>query len=257
MDLKGAAALRHFMLSPDMLSITSIRLDGSNHAQWAQAVEVFLLGRKKFDYVIQEPLCLQTLTMLIGEPKMHKLGVACGIAWSLRLVVVWFSYQLLNLKRIYDLHQNYFSLSLSDLSLEDYYNKFKSVCEELNIYKLISLDVKTFKKQRDSMHVARFLFGLPKSLNLVKSQILASPDLPSLSEISSRLRQATLSDSSTVSSSSTNALPSNDKSSFATYMSNRGGCGGRGRGRDQGGRGRGHSLRKCTYCHGENHTVKS
>ena len=117
------------------------------------------------------------------------------------------------------------------------------------------------------MHVAHFLFGLPKSLNLVKSQILASPDLPSLSEISSRLRQATLSDSSTVSSSSTNALSSNDKSSFATYMSNRGGCGGGGRGRggrdqggrgsEQGGRGRGHSLRKCTYCHGENHTIES
>ena len=54
MDLKGAAQ-QHFMLSPDMLSINSIRLDGSNHARWAQAIEVFLLGRKKFDYVIQEP----------------------------------------------------------------------------------------------------------------------------------------------------------------------------------------------------------
>ena len=42
------------------------------------------------------------------------------------------------------------------------------------------------KKQQDSMHVARFLSGLPKSLNLVKSQILASPDLPSLSEVFGR-----------------------------------------------------------------------
>ena len=43
--------------------------------------------------------------------------------------------------------------------------------------------------------------------------------------------------------------------------SNRGGRGGQGRGgrgcggRDQGGRGKGRGLRKCTYCHGENHTV--
>ena len=48
--------------------------------------------------------------------------------------------------------------------------------------------------------------------------------------------------------------------------SDRGGCGGRGgRGRggrdqggrdsEQGGRGKGRGLRKCTYCHGENHTV--
>ena len=127
------------------------------------------------------------------------------------------------------------------------------------------------------MHVAHFLSGLPKSLNPVKSQILASPDLPSLSEVIGRLRQVTLFDSSTApfSSSSTYALPSGDKSAFTTYMgSNKsgrggeGGCGGRGRGgrghggcdqgghgSEQGGCGKGHGLRKCTYCHGENHTV--
>ena len=79
------------------------------------------------------------------------------------------------------------------------------------------------------MHVARFLSRLPKSLNPVKSQILASPDLPSLSEVFCRLRQAILSDLSIdpFSSSHTDALPFGDKSAFATYMgSNRGGCGG-------------------------------
>ena len=108
--------------------------------------------------MISEPLYLQTLNLLIREPKMHKLGVACEVAWSLRSVVVWFSYQLLNLfwnkqgtcvnnlKRNYNLHQNYFSLNLSDLSLEDYYNKFKGVCEKLKIYQPVSFDVKTMKK---------------------------------------------------------------------------------------------------------------
>ena len=64
-------------------------------------------------------------------------------------------------------------------------------------------------------------------------------------------------------------MHSGDKSAFTTYMgSNRGGrggrgSGGRGRGRcdpggrdsEQGGRGRGCGLHKCTYCHGEDHTV--
>ena len=53
MDLKGTTQ-QHFMLSPNMPSIISICIDGSDYAQWAQAVEVFLLGRKKFNYVIQE-----------------------------------------------------------------------------------------------------------------------------------------------------------------------------------------------------------
>ena len=111
------------------------------------------------------------------------------------------------------------------------------------------------------MHVARFLSGLPKSLNPVKSQILASPNLPSLSEVFGRLRQATLSDSITdpFSSSNTDALPFGDKSAFTTYMgSNRGGRGGRdqgGCGSEQWGCGKGRGLRKCTYCHGENHAI--
>ena len=97
MESKDSAQPPNYFLFPYMLLITSIRLNGSNYAQWAQAVEVFLLSRKKFDYVIKEPPAPTTLNLLIGEPKMHKLGVVCGIAWSLRSVVVWFSYQLLNL----------------------------------------------------------------------------------------------------------------------------------------------------------------
>ena len=52
MESKDNSQPSNYFLSPDMLSITSIRLNGSNYAQ---AVEVFLLGRKKFDYVIKEP----------------------------------------------------------------------------------------------------------------------------------------------------------------------------------------------------------
>ena len=56
MKSKDSAQPPNYFLSPDMLSITFIHLNGSNYAQWAQAVEVFLLGRKKFDYMIKEPL---------------------------------------------------------------------------------------------------------------------------------------------------------------------------------------------------------
>ena len=56
----------------------------------------FLVERSLITWLVN-PLYLRTLNLLIGELKMHKLGVACGIAWSLRSIVVWFSYQLLNL----------------------------------------------------------------------------------------------------------------------------------------------------------------
>ena len=68
----------------------------------------------------------------------------------------------------------------------------------------------------------------------MKSQILASKDLPSLSESFGRLRQATLfdSNSATFLSSNIDTLPSSDKSACATSMrSSRGDCGGWGQGR--------------------------
>ena len=79
------------------------------------------------------------------------------------------------------------------------------------------------------MNIAHFLSRLPKILDPIKSQILDSQDLSSLSEVFGRLRQATLSDDSsttTFPSSGSDALPSSDKSAFATSMgSNRGGRG--------------------------------
>ena len=55
------------------------------------------------------------------------------------------------------------------------------------------------RHQRESMHVARFLSGLPSSYDPVRSQILGARNLPSLSEVFSHLRQASLSDSISVS----------------------------------------------------------
>ena len=97
------------------------------------------------------------------------------------------------------------------------------------------------------MHVTRFLSGLPPTFDSVRTQILGSKEIPSLSEVFGRLRQASISESNSI------PLPSTKKSAFATDFGggrfSRGGCGGRGRGR-------GHSPRKCTYCHGENHIVE-
>ena len=118
---------------------------------------MFLLGRKKFDYVISEPPVSTDSKFADWRIEDAQIriclwnGMESKISSSLVFLpiakLVWEQTKKLyskvnNLKRIYDLHQNYFYLSLSDLSLEDYYNKFKGVCEELNIYQLISSDVK-------------------------------------------------------------------------------------------------------------------
>ncbi|GFY96701.1 hypothetical protein Acr_11g0010070 [Actinidia rufa] len=68
-----------------------------------------------------------------------------------------------NLRCTYDFHYAFFSLSLVDLSLEAFYG---SICEEIDLSQPISSNITEMKKQ--------------------------SKELPSLSEVFSRLRQATL-----------------------------------------------------------------
>ncbi len=79
--------------------------------------------------------------------------ISCGLVFSPTAKLVWEQAQELysdvnNLRRIYVLHQAFFSLALNDLSLEDYYAKFKGICEGINLYQPISVDVKIMQKQR-------------------------------------------------------------------------------------------------------------
>lgn len=118
-----------------MLSITSIHLNRSNYAKWAKAVEVFLLGRKKFDYMISEPPVstdskfadwrTEDAQIRICLWNSMESKISSSLVFLPTVKLVWEQTKILysgvnNLKRIYDLHQNYFYLSLSDLSLEDY-----------------------------------------------------------------------------------------------------------------------------------------
>ena len=97
-----------------------------------------------------------------------------------------------NLRCTYDLHQTFFSLTLPDMSLEEYYGRFRLVCEEIRLSGPISSDIAAMEWQRESMWVTRFLFGLPSFFDGARSQILGAKEVPSLSEVFSRLCQDTL-----------------------------------------------------------------
>ena len=125
METKNSVQPTNYLLSPNMLSITSIRLNGSNYAPGAQAVEVFLLGRKKFDYVINEPRVFMDSKFGDWRAKDAQVRsclwnsmeskISCNLVFLLTAKLVWKPAKELysgvnNLKWIYDCHQNYFSL---------------------------------------------------------------------------------------------------------------------------------------------------
>ncbi|XP_058204766.1 uncharacterized protein LOC131318807 isoform X2 [Rhododendron vialii] len=106
-----------------------------------------------------------------------------------------------------------------DLSLGAYYAKFRGICEELNICEPISSDIQ----------VARFISGASSTYDPVSPQLLGSRDLPSLSEVFSRLRQSFVSVSTPAPSLDRLALAFAVFGSFGSSFSR-----GRGRGHDSG-----------------------
>ncbi|XP_041004548.1 uncharacterized protein LOC121249809 [Juglans microcarpa x Juglans regia] len=101
-------------------------------------------------------------------------------------------------------------------------------------------------KQREDFNVVRFLVGLKPEYESMRSQILASPQLPSFPDVFSRLQRATLSGQGSQFSSD----QSNERSALAaSYFAARGGRDARGN------RTRGRESRKCTHCGRTNHSV--
>ena len=86
--------------------------------------------------------------------------------------------RLNNLHRIYELHKTFFSLTLDYTSLEDYYARFHSVCQELDLAEPVSIDISVMQKQRESMRVAHFLSGLPSSFDYVCALLLGFKKYP-------------------------------------------------------------------------------
>ncbi|XP_058182112.1 uncharacterized protein LOC131300317 [Rhododendron vialii] len=177
-----------------------------------------------------------------------------------------------NLRRTYDLHQSFFNISQGDDSFEDYYAKFRRICNELDICEPLTTDIQVIRRQRDRIRVTRFLFGESSTFGPVGNQILGNRDLPPLSKVFSRLRQSS---SISAPTSGRSALSStiSDSSVFSVSHGRGHDSGGRGFGRGfggrdsgfdhrggrisgRGGRGRGRDSRFCTHCWGTNHTVE-
>ena len=110
---------------------------------------MFLLGRKKFDYVINDPPVstdskyadwrVEDAQIRSCLQNSMKSKISCSLVFIPTIKLVWEQAKELyssvnNLRRIYNFHQNYFTLRLGDLSLENYYNKFKGIYVKNSIF---------------------------------------------------------------------------------------------------------------------------
>ncbi|XP_048132459.1 uncharacterized protein LOC115726562 isoform X2 [Rhodamnia argentea] len=159
------------------------------------------------------------------------------------------------MSRVYELYEKIFNFKQGDKSLGEYYSALKGMWEELNLYQPITTDLERLKTQRAEFQVAKFLSGLNTDLQLVKSQLLAGEQVPSMNEAFCRI-QRIVSPSST-SSRDSSALLATSGGHGRGRFSNRGRglLGGRGRVGGRSGRSYDRDSRRCTYRRKSGHTV--
>ena len=66
---------------PYNLSITAIRLNGSNYAQWTKSVEIYFIIKKQYKCLVDNPPIARRLvrrSMRIGKLTMHIFASFCG-----------------------------------------------------------------------------------------------------------------------------------------------------------------------------------
>ena len=124
-------------------SITSILLNGNNYAIWSRAVKVYYMGERKFRYLTDSPPNKDAKDYSDWEAEDCHIRVELWNSMEPQISgplfyldsakEVWDRVARMysgvdNLRRTYDLHHQFFSLSLSTGSLEDYYARFRGIC---------------------------------------------------------------------------------------------------------------------------------
>ena len=235
-------------------------MGGSNYLAWASSVELWCKGQGVQDHLIKQSS--------EGDEKAIALWAKidaqlCSILWrsiDSKLMplfrpfqtcyLVWAKARTLytnDISRFYDVISRMTNLKKQELDMSTYLGQVQAVMEEFETLMPVSASVSKQQEQRQKMFLVLTLAGLPHDLDSVRDQILASPTVPTVDELFSRLLRLAAAPSHPVISSQildSSVLASQTVDVRASQaMENRRGGGHFGR-----------SKPKCSYCHKLGHT---
>nr|XP_016438277.1 PREDICTED: uncharacterized protein LOC107764235 [Nicotiana tabacum] len=235
-------------------------MGGSNYLTWASSVELWCKSQGVQDHLIKQSS--------EGDEKAIALWAKidaqlCSILWrsiDSKLMplfrpfqtcyLVWAKARTLytnDISRFYDVISRMTNLKKQELDMSTYLGQVQAVMEEFETLMSVSASVSKQQEQRQKMFLVLTLAGLPHDLDSVRDQILASPTVPTVDELFSRLLRLAAAPSHPVISSQildSSVLASQTVDVRASQaMENRRGGGRFGRSRP-----------KCSYCHKLGHT---
>lgn len=191
------------------IMITNHKLNGSNYLSWSRVVEMFIVGRGKDDYLYE--------TMTIPPPtdprfRQWRSENSMIMSWLISSMTpetgdnfmlyttaaeIWQAAKELYSKRdnvaeIYELEARLQDIRQGDNSVSTYYSQLTKIWQQIDTFETIAWtapsDELLFKQFIETKRVFRFLNGLNKDLDSVRSRVLGTKPLPTLNTVFSEIR---------------------------------------------------------------------
>ena len=252
------------VLSPSPAIATEKLLGNTNYMSWSKAVELWCIGQGLHDHltttlddILKDPkkdkdqwvrvdaLLLSLLWQSI-DPSLHPIYSHYSTCYE-----VWTQAKRLytnDIQRLYSVISNLLNLRQTGMSLTDFLGRWASLKAEYNSLLPPGQSLQDDLAQRDKFFMVCILATLGPDLTSIRDQILASPTIPSMDDVFTRLLCT-----SSIPNTPVHGFSSVDNSALVSqgasqsHMTNREGHGGD-RGIVKGTRPR------CTYCHRWGHT---
>nr|XP_009778353.1 PREDICTED: uncharacterized protein LOC104227744 [Nicotiana sylvestris] len=148
-------------------------MGGSNYLVLASSVELWCKGQGVQDHLIKQSS--------EGDEKAIALWT-CYLVWAKARTLY-----TNDISCFYDVTSRMINLKKQELDMSTYLGQVQTVMEEFEILMPVSASVSKQQEQRQKIFLVLTLAGLPHDLDSVRDQILASPTVPTVDELFSRL----------------------------------------------------------------------
>lgn len=192
------------------VTITNQKLNGANYLAWSRAVELFIKGRRKKEYLsekmeppnetsdkyaVWEAENSMIMSWLLGSmtPDVSNTFMMYQTAAEIWTATKEMFSKRDNISELYELEVVQKDLKQGDQTVSKFFSNLSQIWQQidsLESYKwTCNTDEKLFRTIRDTKRVFGFLSGLHKDFDPVRSRTLGTKPLPPINVVFSEVRQ--------------------------------------------------------------------
>lgn len=192
------------------VSITNQKLTGNNYLPWSRAVELFITGRGKKDYLSGKMVIpaetdakfstweaenSMIMSWLLGSMIPE---ISNNFMLSSTAAEIWHAAKEMysntdNISELYELESQLKDIKQGDLGVSKYFSSLNQIWQQIDTLEMhqwtCSADSQRYKGIKETRRLFGFLAGLHKDFDAVRGRILSTKPLPSMSTAFSEVRQ--------------------------------------------------------------------